>query len=364
MEKKINSGIGKALKEIIYAFPEGVMVLDRKLLITIFNSAMEELTGLSFNLVKGKSIQELFSENRHLIDLVKKSMDSGITFSDYETEHIKRDRSKIDVSITVSPLLTTRREIRGMVVILRDVSRIKEFEERAVNLEKMQISGVLAAGMVHEIRNPLGGIRGAAQLLKDEIKTNKEQREYINIIIQEVERLSRLTDNLMELTLNKKLTLEKCNIHSILDHVLLLEKAGSRSDRVTFERVYDPSLPDIFASKDRLFQVFHNIIKNGLEELKKNGKITLRTKFFQDYHPVSKNLANKNYIMVEIEDNGKGISPEMRKNLFTPFCTTKAKGVGLGLALSLKIIEEHNGFIKVESEEGEGATFKIYLPLP
>ena len=364
MEKEINSGIGKALKEIIYAFPEGVMVLDKKLSVTIFNSAMEELTGLSFNLVKGKSILELFSENPHLIELVKKSMDSGITFSDYETEHIKKDRSKIDVSITVSPLLTARREIRGMVVILRDISRIKEFEERAVNLEKMQISGVLAAGMVHEIRNPLGGIRGAAQLLRDESGDNKEQREYIDIIIQEVERLSRLTDNLMELTTRKKLTPERCNIHSILDQVLLLEKGGRRFNRVTLERVYDPSLPDILASKDRLFQVFHNIIKNGLEELKENGKITLRTKFFQDYHPISKNLANKNYIMVEIEDNGKGISLEMKKNLFTPFCTTKAKGMGLGLALSLKIIEEHNGFIKVESEEGRGATFKIYLPLP
>jgi len=362
MGKDFDSGIGKSLKEIIYAFPEGVMVLNRDLCINIFNSALEELTGFSFNQVKGRSILDIFFGNPDLIEVVKKAMDSGITFSNYETSHVKRDKSRIPVSITASPLLNNKGKPKGLVVIIRDISIIKELEERAANLGKMQISRTLVAGMVHEIRNPLGGIRGAAQLLLEEIKGNKEQREYINIIIQEVERLSRLTDSLMELTTHKKLPLEPCNIHSILDQVLVLEKAKGESNGITFNRVYDPSLPEISASRDRLFQVFYNIIKNSLEELGEKGSITLRTKFSQEYHPISKDFATKQYILVEIQDTGKGIAPEIKKSLFTPFCTTKPKGIGLGLALSLKIIEEHNGFIKVESEEGRGTIFKIYLP--
>ena len=364
MGKELKSGIGKTLKEIIYAFPEGLMVVDKNLCISFFNSSIEELTRLSFNRVSGKSIIDVFPENPHLIEMVKKSLQTGLTLSNYETVHIKKDKSKIAVNITVSPfIINNRDEINGAVVIIKDISVIKELEERAINLEKMQISGILAAGMVHEIRNPLSGIRGAAQLLLEEIKDNKEQQEYLNIIIQEVERLSRLTNSLMELTTQKKLTLEKFNIHSLLDQVISLEKAAEMPDKIVINRIYDPSLPEIFASKDRLFQVFHNIIKNSLEELDGEGVITLKTRFSQDYYPISKSFANKQYIVVEVQDSGSGISDEIRKNLFTPFCTTKAKGTGLGLALSLKIIEEHKGFITVESGKGKGANFKIFLPI-
>src|SRR3989338_9321698 len=364
MKKSFNSGAGKTLKEIIHALPDGMMVVDRNFCINVFNSSMEELSGISFNRVQGKSLFEFFSENINLIELVKKTMSLEITFSDYETDYIKKDRSKIPVSITTSPLISNKGETEGTVVIIKNLTMIKRLEERTLNLEKMQISGVLAAGIVHEIRNPLGGIRGAAQLLLEEIEDNKEQKEYINIIIQEVERLSRLTNSLMELTTRKKNFFEQCNIHSILDQVILLQKTKINPDKIIFSRTYDPSLPDILASKDSLFQVFHNIIKNSLEELGEKGNIDIRTKFSQEYHPVSKDTARKQYILVEIQDSGRGISPEIRKNLFTPFCTSKPGGVGLGLALSLKIIEEHNGFIRVESEEGKGAIFKIYLPLP
>ena len=370
MKKNFSSGAGKTLKEIIHALPDGMMVVNRNFCIDVFNTAMEELSGISFNRVNGKSVFEVFPENSNLIELVKKTLSSEITFSDYQTDYIKKDRQKIPVSITTSPLISSKGKTEGSVVIVKDLTTIRRLEERASNLEKMQISGVLASGIVHEIRNPLGGIRGAAQLLLGEVEENmviersrnKEQKEYINIIIQEVERLSRLTDNLMELTKRKKLFFEQCNIHSILDRVILLEKARIDNDRIRFSRTYDPSLPDILASKDALFQVFHNIIKNSLEELGEKGDIDIKTKFSQEYHPASKDTAGKQYILVEIQDSGRGIPEEIRKNLFTPFCTSKPQGVGLGLALSLKIIEEHNGFIRVESEEGAGAIFKIYLP--
>ncbi|OGL45130.1 MAG: hypothetical protein A2W05_05155 [Candidatus Schekmanbacteria bacterium RBG_16_38_10] len=364
MKKNLNSGAGKTLKEIIHALPDGMMVVDRDFCIDVFNTAMEELSGISFNRVYGKSVFEVFPENNNLIELVKKTLSSETTFSDYQTDYIKKDRQKIPVSITTSPLISSKGKTEGSIIIVKDLTTIKRLEERASNLEKMQISGVLAAGIVHEIRNPLGGIKGAAQLLLEEIKDNAEHKEYTNIIIQEVERLSRLTDSLMELTKRKKLFFEQCNIHSILDQVIFLEKARIDNDKIRFSRTYDPSLPDILASKDSLFQVFHNIIKNSLEELGEKGDIDIRTKFSREYHPVSKDTASKQYIVVEIQDSGRGISEEIRKNLFTPFCTSKPQGVGLGLALSFKIIEEHNGFIRVESEEGKGAVFKIYLPLP
>ena len=217
-------------------------------------------------------------------------------------------------------------------------------------------------GMAHEIRNPLGGIRGSAQLLRQEIK-NKSHQEYLDVVVSEVDRIDRMVKRMMDLTRPLDLRMENTNIHKVLEEILMLEKDTLTRKNGRFEQIYDPSLPPIEADEDQLKQVFLNLIKNAIEASRKGGKIQIVTRVGSGYavKAVSSPIPQQN-IVVEIIDSGKGMDEPTQKKLFTPFYTTKTKGSGLGLAISLKIVEDHHGKIKITSEKGLGTTVQVFLP--
>ena len=267
------------------------------------------------------------------------------------------------VNLTLSPFLESDDSIQGVVVLIKNMSLIRELEERQRPAGHLNNLAAVAMGMAHEIRNPLGGIRGSAQLLRQEIKDSSHQ-EYLDVVVSEVDRIDRMVKRMMDLTRPLNLRMASTNIHKALEEILMLEKDTLTRKKGRFEQIYDPSLPPIEADEDQLKQVFLNLIKNAIEASRKGGKIQIVTRVSSGYaiKAASSPIPQQN-IVVEIIDSGSGMDEPTQKKLFTPFYTTKTKGSGLGLAICLKIVEDHNGKIKITSEKGLGTTVQVFLPI-
>ena len=235
--------------------------------------------------------------------------------------------------------------------------------------DRLATLGMIAAGIAHEVKNPLVGIRGAAQLLKSELRQAEEAgaggnlTEYLDVILKEADRLNSVLEGILDFTRLKPLEIKTYNIHSILDRVLLLNEEYARQSSVVLSRLYDPSLPDIIGNQNQLIQVFLNIIKNATEAMRSGGKLTVVTRMSDLFTSVQADGKKHRLMVVKVSDTGSGIKQEHLSEIFTPFFTTKDRGVGLGLALSYQIVQEHLGTIRVESQEQEGTTFSVYLPL-
>ncbi len=335
---------------ILDSLGEGVIILDSRYIIFYLNPVAEKIIMLSKKRAYGRSFKEIFGRgNEKLMEILKRALSTGETFVNFESNFVRPDRSIIPVNLTVSPLEDREGIQRGLAIIIRDISLIKDLEEEVRIKDRLASFGTIAAGISHEIKNPLGGIMGAAELLEKEIGKN----EYTDIIIKESKRIASLMDNLLNLADQKRLNLLPLNIHRVLDRVINMFK---NKKGVIFERLYDPSLPEILGDEDRLTQVFLNIIKNGIESMDERGIISIVTR-------VEYQAGKRKMVAIEIRDRGRGIRAEDMDKLFTPFFTTKPKGTGLGLTISHKIVAEHKGSIRVESRLGEGTRFFVYLPL-
>ncbi len=261
----------------------------------------------------------------------------------------------------VSPLQDQYGKEGGSILLLRDLTYQKQMEEQLKRSDRLALLGTLAAGLAHEIKNPLAGIKGASQLLKKEMAQETSLVEYTDIIIREVNRIDQLMEQLLDLSRPPKLYLTTLNIHEILGHVLFLENQAFSSGKVVVNKNFDPSLPPVLGDRDRLIQVFLNLVKNSLQAMNGEGQLTIATRMETDYHIREVGSAGGKFIRVDIEDNGPGIKKEHLSHIFSPFFTTKSNGTGLGLATCHRIIKEHGGFIEVETFEGEGAAFRVSL---
>jgi two-component system nitrogen regulation sensor histidine kinase GlnL len=359
-----NNAENSFYEDLLASVGDGVLAIDKNFKVVAFNPAAQELFGFSWSQAQRAPFKEVFGGNELLVNLMSKSLAEGISYVDHQGCLHDREGHSKEVSIKVSPLYSQAGEIRGTVAVLRDVSKIRELEEVLKRADRLSNLGALSAGIAHEIKNPLSGIKGAAQLLYDEVAAEKPLEEYFGVIFKEVERLRGIVDQLLDLSRPPRANLRPCNLHQALDHAFFLAKEAVKNDEVLTEKIYDISLPEILGDSDQLVQVFLNLIKNALEAMKGGGKLTLITRAAQEFTDAFPKLPKgpEHYLVVEIADTGPGLTGEQQENLFTPFYTTKPIGTGLGLVLSLKLVEDHRGNIAVESKEGEGARFKVYLP--
>jgi two-component system nitrogen regulation sensor histidine kinase GlnL len=245
----------------------------------------------------------------------------------------------------------------SLLVEIRPVDRHLEIAREGQRAIQQVASQQLARGMAHEIKNPLGGIRGAAQLLEGEI-SNPLLKEYTDVIIRETDRLQLLLNNM--LGPNRKINKQKINILQVLERVSSLILAEF-SPHIQIIRDYDPSIPEILADKDQLIQAFLNITRNSAQAIDSNsGKITFKTRVVRQ-HTIAHKL-NKHVIQIDIIDDGPGISDDVIENIFLPMVTNKAEGTGLGLPIAQQIIAGHQGIIQCDNSK-EHTIFTTFLPL-
>jgi two-component system nitrogen regulation sensor histidine kinase GlnL len=261
----------------------------------------------------------------------------------------------ITVDCIVTPLFDGDNET-ALLVELSQVDRLMRLARDESMLDRQAANRAVMRGLAHEIKNPLGGLRGAAQLLERELP-NQSLKEYTRIIIHEADRLRNLVDRMMGP--NHPLKMKPVNLHEILEHVralMLVEVPVG----LTLERQYDPSLPEFEGEPEQLTQAVLNIVRNSAEAIQHQGVIRLRTRIERNF-----TFGQKRYRLVlrtDIEDNGPGIPDEIREHIFYPMVTSKPGGTGLGLSIAQDIITKHGGLIECDSRAGL-TVFSIYLPL-
>lgn len=355
-------------EHILASLEEGIIITDRAERITFFNPVAEQLTGLSRTQVLHHPYTEIFTVNPWVVEIIQRTLVSGHSRAAGEGELYDRYRRTTPVRLTCSPIFNGSNTPLGLILVLHDLSHQKELAEEVQREDRLVQLGVVAAGLAHEIKNPLAGIRGAAQLLQGRVGHDSSALEYATVMIREIDRLSSLLTQLLELsTPSTKLELLPVNVHKVLTDVLLLEGRATTGG-VKLVTHFDPSLPDVLGDEARLAQVFRNLIKNGVQALSghRGGVVTISTRMATAFHILRSahpSARRGRFLSIDFADNGPGIMAEHLPRLFTPFFTTKSQGVGLGLALSQQIIAQHGGTIRVESAPGQGALFHVYLPV-
>lgn len=341
---------------------DAVIALDEDGLITLLNPAAQIFTGISEKQSLGRSFVELFKHQKNLCYLVRTTLTEGRSISDHETVKLLGARPR-PVSVTASPLLTADGKQQGAVLILRDLTQVRQLEAAVQRADQMAMVGTMSAGLAHEIKNPLGGIKGAAQLLQMELQDGSELVEYPQIMIREVERINSIIEELLDLAKPRQPKIELVNISQILDEIMLLQKQALSERRITFQLNLDPSIPPIYGDRDLLIRLFLNLIKNAGEAVPEDGEIIIESRIDTDYHLGKLGGRSVPLILITISDTGPGIPPEAMERIFTPFYTTKTGGTGLGLAICQKIVTDHGGFLKITQRPTGGTSVKVSLPL-
>lgn len=345
-------------EDLLGSLQDGLVVVDRGLKVAFLNPAAEELLGISAATAHGKSLTNLFGDASPLTPLVDRALETGRAHAEHEAS-VLNSRGKVSVSAIASLLTDQNGEARGAVLLLRDLTRIRELEEQVRRSERLTAVGTLVAGIAHEIRNPLMGVRGAAQLLQAESSFPAGLKEYTDVIVREVDRLNALVEGMLAFAQPTPPRLMECNINQILEEILTLEEPVLMRRGVTIRRIYDPQVPPIAADPDQIRQVFLNLIRNGAEAMEGGGELTLETA----YERRSPRCFGLSVAVAKVIDQGSGLSPEAHQHLFDPFFTTKPKGTGLGLAICHRIVGDHRGSIEVLNADEGGCVVTVLLPL-
>lgn len=352
-------------ESFLAGLPDAVVGVDEALRIILWNPAAEALSGRSARRAMGRTLKEIFPPDSSLTRHLAETLRTGESRSEGEAAIEAADGRAIPVSIVTASLSGRDGARQGAMAVLRDLSRIRQLEEEVQRGHTLAAAGRMAVGLAHEIRNPLGAIRGVVQLLRKELGAEGEWREHLEVLVKEVDRVNRILEQLLDLGRPVQLRPAPLNVHQLLERVALLTEEVAAGRGVTIVRRYDPSLPPILGDEDRLIQVFHNVVGNAVEAMPRGGRLILTTRLSMNYlfAKVDLGAGMRSMVEVQVTDEGEGIPEAVRAKIFDPFFTTKEKGLGLGLALCHRILEEHKGAIQVESAPGKGTTVTCFLPI-
>lgn len=342
----------------------GVVALTAAGRIALFNPAAESYFDLASRHVLGQHCEELFAGQDALLYLVKVALHEGRSITDAESISLPRAKAPpLPVSVYAAPIFSRQGRQDGAVLIIRDLSRVRELEETLRRTDRQAMLGTLAAGLAHEIKNPLGGIKGAAQLLAMELPADSPLREYTRVMIKESERINGIIEELMDLGKPRPTVMGEVDLGRVIGDIILLQKEACGEQPIDFSLSLDPSIPPVQGDEQLLTRLFLNLIKNAREAITGPGRVEVETKVSADYHLMAAGSRPTPLVVVRIRDTGCGISAEELERIFTPYYTTKIKGSGLGLAICQKIVEDHRGFLKLSSTPGRGTEVKVWLPM-
>lgn len=331
-----------------------LLACDASLEVVTMNPAAEALFDLSARQTHGQPISELCIGCHTLVELAQRGLDEERSISAYDLSvDISPTRTfKLDIHVTPIPESS---ENTALLLEIVQVDHHLGWAKTEAQADQNSVNQDILRGLAHEVKNPLGGLRGAAQLLDQELQ-DREQREYTRIIIHEADRLRNLVDRMMGS--HRVVEVEPINIHQVLEHVRKLTLAEIQ-EGLDFERDYDPSLPDIQGNREQLTQVVINIVRNAVDALQQKGKITLRSRVGSGYYIDQK--WHRRVLKIDIEDDGPGIDAELQAKVFYPMVTSRADGRGLGLSIAQDIVRNHGGTIELESQPGF-TRFSMLLP--
>lgn len=343
-------------RAIIEYLSTSVILLDEAFRVVDLNPAAENLLGVSHHRARGQTLVVLCGGNAKLAEVLERALEGDQTYAreitfatgnGEDAEHITDCR--------VTPNASIRPDVT-LIVEFSDVTRRARITRENALLSQHFTGRKIIRQLAHEIKNPLGGLRGAAQLLERQL-ASPELREYTGVIIREADRLAGLVDSL--LGPGGRLERRETNIHEVLEHVARLVSAES-ADTLTLKRDYDPGLPALLLDRDLMVQAVLNLVRNAVAAMGGGGTVTLRTRAVTNF--TIGDTRHRVIASIDIEDDGPGIPDELRDSVFYPLVTSRPEGTGLGLPLAQELVNRHGGLIEFTSRPG-CTVFHIRLPL-
>lgn len=347
------------LGSLVNSMPSPVLAVDANEAIVFVNPATEQFFETGASLLRGMNMAELMPPDSPLLTLIRQARESGSSLAE---SNISISSPRIGTHVVGAEVAPLAEQPSCVTIVLHQRSIASRLDRQLSHRGAARSVTAMAAMLAHEVKNPLSGIRGAAQLL--ELNATQDDRQLTRLICDETDRICALVDRMEVFSDSRPLERGPVNIHQVLEHVRRVAQNGfARS--VRFVERYDPSLPPVFGHRDQLVQVFLNLVKNAAEAVEEGGgEIVLTTRF---QHGVRVAMPGGDTMMdvpleVSVQDNGPGIAEDLRPHLFDAFVTTKRNGTGLGLALVAKIVGDHGGVIDVESQPRRTA-FRVLLPM-
>ena len=356
-------------RNIIQSLDSGLLTVDLSGKINFLNRTAEKILNRSEKELKDSSIDDLFPRiNRVIEEVKKKTFELPPDYRRSETLLTNHDGRKIYLGFSISPLTDPAGSLIGHTLIFQDITKFKEMEEQVKRVDKMAAVGVLAAGMAHEIRNPLASLSGSIQMLKSELALDVSQQHLMEITLRESERLNALITDFMLFAQPPQTNKIVYPVRRIVDETIdLFTHSPSFHDGIRIVRPNGHEEIRAPIDPNQMKQVFWNLFINAAQSMSHGGEIEVQLGKANAWGlsslSLSSQLKGMEWVKISIIDSGSGIAPEEKEKIFEPFFTTKENGTGLGLSIVHRIIENHNGLIKVESELGKGSTFTLFLPV-
>jgi two-component system sensor histidine kinase PilS (NtrC family) len=337
-------------ESVVQSIPSGVFTTDAEGRLTWLNHAALDMTGYETGAVLYRPWWDVFGGKR---DHASRAMPAS-----FEVEGLRADGSRLVLGMTLSPLTEGNTPV-GLVGVFKDLTQVRDLEEEVRRREWFAKIGEMSAGMAHEIRNPLGGMAGALQMLRREPALDAENARLMDIATREATRLNAIVTEFLRYSRPPDLNVKECDLRELVDDtVALIRHDGQVQETQDVVLRHEEHLPRIQVDPDKMKQVFWNLAMNGLQAMPSGGTLAIST----GCRRVTSGKRSGEVVEVMIQDTGAGIRREDLNRIFLPFFTTKKDGSGLGLATAQRIVDQHGGWIRVEGEEGRGARFTVCLP--
>ena len=356
-------------RSIIHNLSSGLIILGLNGEISFSNKAAQEVLGYEYEDLLEKKFYLLFSDEETGRETTEILTRHKKKYRNKEFEFRKLDGSIIPIGLSTTLLVDDYNEFEGVIIIFKDLTEVKRLKSQIERMDRLALLGELSAGIAHEIRNPLAGIKAAAQLLEESFDKDDERITLFQRIVKEIDKSNRLLKEFFKFARPSKPRPEFINFDSIVDGLFLLIGARLRKQNIKYEIDIDPYIPQVFVDETQIEQVLLNMLLNSMDAMPKGGEIKLKTgirsltSFEKDtLDKVFSNNHDLKYLEVEINDSGKGIKEKNMDKIFDPFFTTKADGLGLGLSITTRLLEENLGKIDVEESNEKGTTFILLLP--
>lgn len=354
LQKKYNENILKSITT-------GVVAIDHLGKVTTYNPSAERMLAIPREEVLGRSAQKMGSV---FADLLLRTLDGNEVFSRHEVTH---PMTKAPLGVSTSPLKDDGNRVRGAIMVFTDLTDSKELEARTRDLERLRFWSTLANRMAQEIRNPLVAVKTFAQLLPERYAEEEFREQFFSVVMGEIERLNQMTERLTEFAMPRESRPTRQDANQVLESALQSRAAWIQAKNLRLIKQLGSDPIPLLADREHLERALCHILDNAVEATTEGGKLRVRVQRVRP--PATRHgrflqgPGGKDWIEILVEDTGCGIPREHLGEIFSPFFTSKVKGMGFGLPIAQRIIQDHGGRIEVESEQGKGSRFKILLPL-
>lgn len=364
---KVVERVYKFYRNIIQNMSSLLICIDMNGSITFLNANAGATLGYEVEELLGRNLVDLFAEPDKTGKILDLMLIPNKRFESREVKLVSKLGHQIPIGFSTSPLVEKEEQI-GVIITFRDLTEINLMRKQVERMDRLATLGELATGIAHEVRNPLGGIKTAAQVLEESFEEHDRRIELVSRIVREIDRVNNLLTDFFKFAKPVKPSRDYCDVESIIDGIYLLLASQMNTHGIRFKEEFSDVVPKIFADVHQIEQVFMNIFLNAIQAMAEGGdlhvKVYTTTLGDQGQHPWTDEIFDKKlpFVAVDISDSGAGIPRENLEKIFNPFFTTKSEGMGLGLSICSRLVAENNGNIFVDSEPGKGSRFTVVLP--